>query len=96
MPRQETWKLAPDSAYVHICTNETIAGLEYQWEPALRDVPIVADIAQPFQVHELLSNARYTWHTHRNYVQLNPNVVPAHIFRIRRKVRSERDFEYFL
>ena len=54
------------------------------------------DIAQPFQVHELLSNARYTWHTHRNYVQLNPHVVPAHIFRIRRRVRSERDFEYFL
>ena len=59
-------------------------------------VDLDLDIAQPFQVHELLSNARYTWHTHRNYVQLNPNVVPAHIFRIRRKVRSERDFEYFL
>jgi starch synthase (maltosyl-transferring) len=51
---------------------------------------------RPFQVHELLSGARYTWHGARNYVQLNPHVVPAHIFRIRRKVRSERDFEYFL
>jgi starch synthase (maltosyl-transferring) len=51
---------------------------------------------QPFQVHELLSGARYTWHGARNYVQLNPQVVPAHIFRIRRKVRTERDFEYFL
>jgi starch synthase (maltosyl-transferring) len=50
----------------------------------------------PFQVHELLSGARYTWHGPRNYVQLNPQVVPAHIFRIRRKVRTERDFEYFL
>ena len=59
-------------------------------------VDIDLDIAQPFQVHELLSNARYTWHTHRNFVQLNPHVVPAHIFRIRRKVRSEKDFEYFL
>ncbi len=54
------------------------------------------DANQPFQVHELLSGARYTWHGARNYVQLNPHVVPAHIFRIRRKVRSERDFEYFL
>ncbi len=54
------------------------------------------DANQPFQVHELLSGARYTWHGPRNYVQLNPHVVPAHIFRIRRKVRSERDFEYFL
>ena len=51
---------------------------------------------RPFQVHELLSNARYTWHGARNFVQLNPHVVPAHIFRIRRKVRSEKDFEYFL
>jgi starch synthase (maltosyl-transferring) len=54
------------------------------------------DSNRPFQVHELLSGARYTWHGARNYVQLNPSVVPAHIFRIRRKVRSERDFEYFL
>ncbi len=54
------------------------------------------DANQPFQVHELLSGARYTWHGARNYVQLNPHVVPAHIFRIRRKVRSEKDFEYFL
>jgi len=54
------------------------------------------DANRPFQVHELLSGARYTWHGARNYVQLNPHVVPAHIFRIRRKVRSERDFEYFL
>jgi starch synthase (maltosyl-transferring) len=54
------------------------------------------DANQPFQVHELLSGARYTWHGPRNYVQLNPHVVPAHIFRIRRKVRSEKDFEYFL
>jgi starch synthase (maltosyl-transferring) len=54
------------------------------------------DANRPFQVHELLSGARYTWHGPRNYVQLNPAVVPAHIFRIRRKVRTERDFEYFL
>ena len=54
------------------------------------------DANRPFQVHDLLSGARYTWHGGRNYVQLNPHVVPAHIFRIRRKVRSERDFEYFL
>ncbi|HKO01119.1 MAG TPA: hypothetical protein VJ032_05480, partial [Thermoanaerobaculia bacterium] len=51
---------------------------------------------RPFQVHDLLSGARHTWHGPRNYVQLNPHVVPAHIFRIRRRVRSEKDFEYFL
>jgi len=54
------------------------------------------DTGRPFQVHELMSGARYTWHGARNYVQLNPHVVPAHIFRIRRKVRTEHDFEYYL
>jgi starch synthase (maltosyl-transferring) len=49
-----------------------------------------------YQVHDLLSNARHTWHGPRNYVQINPHAVPAHIFRIRRRVRTERDFEYFL
>lgn len=51
---------------------------------------------RPFQVHDLLSGARHTWHGARNFVKLNPQVVPAHIFRIRRRVRTERDFEYFL
>jgi starch synthase (maltosyl-transferring) len=54
------------------------------------------DSKRPFQVHDLLSGARHTWHAPRNHVQLNPGVVPAHIFRIRRRVRTERDFEYYL
>ena len=51
---------------------------------------------QPFQVHDLLSDARYLWHGGRNYIELNPEVMPAHIFRIRKKVRTERDFDYFM
>ena len=54
------------------------------------------DGTRPFQVHDLLSGARFTWHSGRNLVTLNPHIVPAHIFRIRRRVRTERDFEYFL
>jgi starch synthase (maltosyl-transferring) len=50
----------------------------------------------PFQVHDLLGDARYLWNGSRNYVELNPHVVPAHIFRVRRRIRTERDFEYFL
>lgn len=59
-------------------------------------IDLTLDIPYPFQVHEQLTGARFTWHGPRNHVQLNPHVVPAHIFRIRRKVRTERDFEYFL
>jgi starch synthase (maltosyl-transferring) len=50
----------------------------------------------PFQVHDLLSGARFLWQGQRNYVSLDPEHSPAHIFRIRRRVRSERDFDYFL
>jgi starch synthase (maltosyl-transferring) len=50
---------------------------------------------QPYQVHDLLGDARYLWQGPRNYVELNPHVVPAHVFRIRRRVRTERDFEYY-
>jgi starch synthase (maltosyl-transferring) len=51
---------------------------------------------QPYQMHDLLSEARYLWQGRRNYVELNPSILPAHIFRVRRRVRSERDFDYFL
>ncbi|HSF42775.1 MAG TPA: alpha-1,4-glucan--maltose-1-phosphate maltosyltransferase, partial [Thermoanaerobaculia bacterium] len=50
----------------------------------------------PFQVHDLLTGARYLWHGSRNFVRLDPHQVPAHIFRVRRRVRSERDFDYFI
>ena len=50
---------------------------------------------QPYQVHDLLSDSRYRWVGHRNFVELRPEVVPAHIFKIRRRVRTERDFEHY-
>jgi starch synthase (maltosyl-transferring) len=49
-----------------------------------------------FQVHDLLSGARFLWQGPRNFVSLDPGREPAHIFRIRRRIRSERDFDYFL
>jgi phosphoserine aminotransferase len=45
VPARETWKLTPDAAYVHICTNETIGGVEYSWTPDTGDVPLVADMS---------------------------------------------------
>ncbi|MCP5243634.1 MAG: alpha-1,4-glucan--maltose-1-phosphate maltosyltransferase [Burkholderiales bacterium] len=54
------------------------------------------DADHSFQVHDLLSNARYIWNGPRNYVELDPQIVPAHIFRLRKRVRSERDFDYYM
>jgi len=45
VPAQETWKVTRDAAYVHVCTNETIGGVEYQWTPETGDVPLVADMS---------------------------------------------------
>jgi len=54
------------------------------------------DPQQPYQVHDLLSDARYLWHGPRNYVELRPATSQANIFAIRRRVRSEADFDYYL
>ncbi len=54
------------------------------------------DTGNPFQMHELLTGARYLWQGPRNFVQLDPASAPAHVFRLRHKVRSEHDFDYFL
>jgi len=50
---------------------------------------------RPFQVHDLLDDRRYLWTGSRNFVQLEPHTAPAHIFRLRRYQRSERDFDYY-
>lgn len=45
VPRQGSWKLAADAAYVHITSNETIGGIEYHWIPDTKGVPLVADMS---------------------------------------------------
>ena len=58
--------------------------------------PLGLPADEPYQVHDLLGGGRYLWHGARNYVELDPRVAPAQIFRVRRRVRTERDFDYFL
>src|SRR5678815_5646253 len=45
IPPQAEWRLDPEAAYVHICANETIGGLEYHWVPDTGAVPLVADMS---------------------------------------------------
>jgi len=51
---------------------------------------------ETFQVHDVLSDTRFHWSSSRVYVELDPNLLPASVFVVRRRVRSEHDFEYFL
>ena len=45
IPPRASWKLDPAAAYVHICSNETIGGLEYHFTPDVGNVPLVADMS---------------------------------------------------
>jgi starch synthase (maltosyl-transferring) len=48
-------------------------GLDYDW---------------PYEVHDFLADVTYQWQGSRNYVELNPGICPAHIFRLRRRIRT--------
>jgi phosphoserine aminotransferase len=50
VPPLEQWSVPDDAAYVHVCTNETVGGVEYPWTPQLDrigcgHVPLVADMS---------------------------------------------------
>ena len=58
LPPVGSWKLSNDPAYVHVCTNETINGVEFSDIPELADVPLVADISS-HMLSRPLDIARY-------------------------------------
>jgi len=54
------------------------------------------DPGQPYLLHDLLSNDKYIWQGNRNFLELDPRVMPAHILRVHRRMRRETDFDYFM
>ncbi len=48
-----------------------------------------------YQVHDLLTDQRFLWKGDTNYVELDPKVKVAHLFRVRRWVKRENNFDYF-
>jgi starch synthase (maltosyl-transferring) len=53
------------------------------------------DPRDPFTLHDLLSDRKLIWQGERNYVELDPALAPAAIYRITRRVRRESDFDYY-
>lgn len=45
IPKQGEWKLDAGASYVHICSNETIGGVQFHWTPDTGKVPLVADMS---------------------------------------------------
>ncbi|MBV9181007.1 MAG: alpha-1,4-glucan--maltose-1-phosphate maltosyltransferase [Acidobacteria bacterium] len=54
------------------------------------------DASHAFQAQDLLGQGRYLWQGPRNFVELTPESLPAHILRLRRWIRTEKDFDYYL
>tara|TARA_A100000164_G_C21905597_1_gene772816 strand:+ start:613 stop:1728 length:1116 start_codon:yes stop_codon:yes gene_type:complete len=56
IPDQSSWKLNKNSAFVHICSNETIGGVEFHWNPDTGNIPLVSDMSS----HLLTKNLDFT------------------------------------
>jgi len=54
------------------------------------------DPGQPYLLHDQLSHDKYIWQGHRNYIELDPRVMPAHVLCLRKRLRRETDFDYFM
>ncbi|NIR52678.1 MAG: DUF3416 domain-containing protein [Phycisphaerae bacterium] len=50
----------------------------------------------PYLVHDLLSDEKYIWQGERNYIELNPEKIPAHVFLVHKRLHREQDFDYFM
>ncbi len=52
IPAQSEWQCSDNSAYLHICSNETIDGVEYHFVPKVA-VPLVADMSSSILSREI-------------------------------------------
>ena len=53
IPAKDEIKLDTNAAYLHICTNNTIYGTEYDYIPDTGDVPLIADMSSDILSHKL-------------------------------------------
>lgn len=60
----------------------------------LRDLEIETD--RTYMMHELVGDDRFIWQGERNYIELDPHVLPFQIFRVHRRMRRESDFDYYM
>lgn len=54
------------------------------------------DPRQSYLLHDLVGNDRFMWQGERNYVSLDPQIIPFHVFRVHRRMRREQDFDYYM
>jgi starch synthase (maltosyl-transferring) len=77
-----------------------VAVLLDPWHPHSGLVHVPLELAgcapeETYQVHDLLTDERFLWTGSANYIELHPHQRVAHVFRVRRKLARESDFETF-
>ncbi len=90
-------KITPDlSNIVLVAVNLDPHHVQSGWvRLPLSELGLPTEHGESFQVHDLIGDARYLWHGESNFVLLDPAASPAQVFRVRRKIKSERDFDYY-
>ena len=48
LPTEQDLKLSPDAAYIHVTSNETIQGVQFQSDPKFGKAPLVCDASSDF------------------------------------------------
>ena len=71
-PPQSEWRVRPDAAYLHYCSNETIGGVEFHWVPDTGAVALVADASS-----HILSRALEVSKFGLIYAGAQKNIGPA-------------------
>jgi starch synthase (maltosyl-transferring) len=89
-------RVAPDAEEVIVVVANLNPRLAHAGWLELPLAQLGLDAERSYQMDDLLGGTRWLWHGPRNYVRLDPGALPAHVFRLRRRVRTERDFDYWL
>jgi starch synthase (maltosyl-transferring) len=70
-----------------------VVNLDYRYKQSgwvdlcLEELGLSAD--RPYQVRDLLADTAYQWRGSRNYVELDPQKIPAHVFQVERGADKE-------
>ena len=54
------------------------------------------DSRQPYMVHDLLGDDKFIWQGTRNLMEFDPQILPARIFHLKKRLKRETDFDYFM
>ncbi len=76
---------------VNLDPNHTQSG----WVKIPLDVMDIPE-RQTYLMHDLLGGGHYIWSGDWNYIELDPRIIPAHIFGIRKRMKRENDFDYYM